>query len=67
MIWRTIKHVPANNSLIKTGSIMHYDAYAFAKNRNYPTITSKKTGQELGQRQGFSNVGFIATVINVKP
>nr|CAH0105035.1 unnamed protein product [Daphnia galeata] len=39
-----------------TGSIMHYDAYAFAKDRRYPTITSKKNdGQQLGQREGFSN------------
>ncbi|EFX88792.1 hypothetical protein DAPPUDRAFT_311166 [Daphnia pulex] len=39
-----------------TGSIMHYDAYAFAKDRRYPTITSNKNDdQQLGQRQGFSN------------
>ena len=41
---------------------MHYDAYAFAKDRRYPTITSKKNdGQQLGQREGFSNVYNIFT------
>lgn len=46
-------------SFLFTGSIMHYDAYAFAKDRRYPTITSKKSdGQQLGQRNGFSNVQY---------
>lgn len=35
---------------------MHYEAYAFAKNSNYPTISSKKNDQKLGQREGFSDV-----------
>ncbi len=41
----------------QAGSIMHYDAYAFAKNVAYPTITAKKKdGKQLGQREGFSEV-----------
>ena len=37
---------------------MHYDAFAFAKNRQTPTIVAKKpAGAELGQRTGFSQVG----------
>jgi astacin len=44
-------------SSFSTGSIMHYGAYDFAKDERYPTITSKKNdGQQLGQREGFSNV-----------
>lgn len=44
-------------SSFSTGSIMHYGAYDFAKDLRYPTITSKKDdGQQLGQREGFSNV-----------
>lgn len=39
-----------------TGSVMHYDAFAFAKNRERPTIIAKKSGTELGQRRGFSDV-----------
>ncbi|EFX77172.1 hypothetical protein DAPPUDRAFT_305917 [Daphnia pulex] len=39
-----------------TGSVMHYDAFAFAKNRERPTIITKKQGTELGQRRGFSDV-----------
>lgn len=36
---------------------MHYDAYAFAKNVAYPTVTAKKKdGKQLGQREGFSEV-----------
>ncbi len=35
---------------------MHYDAFAFAKNRERPTIMAKKNGAELGQRRGFSKV-----------
>jgi hypothetical protein len=35
---------------------MHYDAFAFAKNRERPTIITKKQGTELGQRRGFSDV-----------
>jgi len=40
-----------------TCSIMHYGAYAFANNRNYPTILVVKNdnGCEIGQREGFSN------------
>ncbi|KZS15490.1 Metalloendopeptidase [Daphnia magna] len=38
-----------------TGSIMHYDAYAFAEDKRYPTITSKKSDEQLGQRNGFSD------------
>lgn len=40
----------------ETGSVMHYDAFAFAKNRERPTIITKKQGTELGQRRGFSDV-----------
>lgn len=40
------------------GSVMHYDAFAFAKNRERPTIIAKKQGTELGQRRGFSDVSF---------
>ncbi|XP_069957441.1 zinc metalloproteinase nas-13-like [Cherax quadricarinatus] len=36
------------------GSVMHYGPYAFAKDRNQPTIIPKKTGAEIGQRRGFS-------------
>ncbi|EFX66416.1 hypothetical protein DAPPUDRAFT_26145, partial [Daphnia pulex] len=36
-----------------TGSVMHYDQFAFAKDRNVPTIYSK-TGGTLGNTQGFS-------------
>lgn len=35
---------------------MHYDAYAFAEDKRYPTITSKKSDEQLGQRNGFSDV-----------
>ena len=38
------------------GSIMHYDAFAFAKDRRLPTITPKKKGAELGQRKALSKV-----------
>ena len=49
-------------SSFSTGSIMHYGAYDFAKDLRYPTITSKKNdGQQLGQREGFSNVYNIFT------
>merc|ERR1719387_695445 len=34
-------------------SVMHYDAYAFAKNRGKPTITSD-TATEMGNRAGLS-------------
>jgi hypothetical protein len=40
----------------ETGSVMHYDAFAFAKNRERPTIITKQQGTELGQRRGFSDV-----------
>lgn len=40
---------------------MHYDAFAFAKNRERPTIIAKKNGPQLGQRRGFSDVS--ATLI----
>ncbi|XP_057380411.1 zinc metalloproteinase nas-4-like [Daphnia carinata] len=36
-----------------TGSVMHYDQFAFAKDRKIPTIYSK-TGSNLGNTQGFS-------------
>ncbi|KZS07705.1 putative Metalloendopeptidase [Daphnia magna] len=36
-----------------TGSVMHYDQFAFAKDRKIPTIYSK-TGSTLGNTQGFS-------------
>ena len=35
---------------------MHYDAFAFAKDSAYPTITAKKKDSKLGQRDGFSEV-----------
>ena len=47
-----------NGGLINKGSVMHYDAFAFAKNREQPTIIAKKPGAELGQRRGFSDVTF---------
>jgi len=39
-----------------TDSVMHYDAYAFAKNPRKPTIVSRKPGAVLGQRKGFSEI-----------
>jgi len=44
---------------------MHYDAFAFAKNRDRPTILAKKqvNGVELGQRKGFSNVSNISSFL----
>lgn len=47
---------------------MHYDAFAFAKNRDRPTILAKKqiSGVELGQRKGFSpvrNLQFLFDVV----
>ena len=36
--------------------LMHYGAYAFAKNRSEPTIVKiKNTGGSIGQRKGFSS------------
>ena len=36
--------------------VMHYGAYAFAKNRSKPTIVKvKNTGGPIGQRKGFSS------------
>ena len=35
---------------------MHYGAFAFAKNRQRPTIIAKKNNGQLGQRKGFSSV-----------
>ena len=45
------------------GSIMHYSAYAFSKNRK-PTIEVLQSGQEIGQRNGLS-IGDISTVASV--
>ena len=39
------------------GSVMQYDAYAFAVDRNIPTITAKD-GSTLGNTVGFSTVSF---------
>ncbi|XP_064594609.1 zinc metalloproteinase nas-15-like isoform X2 [Liolophura sinensis] len=36
------------------GSVMHYGAYAFAKDRSKPTLTPKKSGVTIGQRVGLS-------------
>ena len=41
------------------GSVMHYDAYAFAKDPRRPTIRAKNKKAELGQRRGFSPVNYI--------
>ncbi|XP_069950740.1 zinc metalloproteinase nas-4-like [Cherax quadricarinatus] len=38
------------------GSVMHYGPYAFAKDRARPTIIPRKTGVEIGQRRGFSEI-----------
>jgi hypothetical protein len=45
---------------LDSGSIMHYDAFAFAKDRRFPTITAKKKGEQLGQRNALSMVGTLA-------
>ncbi|XP_042892083.1 zinc metalloproteinase nas-4-like [Penaeus japonicus] len=37
-------------------SVMHYGPYAFAMNRNYPTITPRRSGASIGQRNGFSQL-----------
>ncbi|XP_037799604.1 zinc metalloproteinase nas-4-like [Penaeus monodon] len=37
-------------------SIMHYGPYAFAVNRHYPTITPRRSGATIGQRNGFSKL-----------
>lgn len=37
-------------------SIMHYGAFAFAKDPKRPTIVPKKIGAELGQRRELSKV-----------
>ncbi|XP_065574210.1 zinc metalloproteinase nas-15-like isoform X2 [Artemia franciscana] len=42
-----------------TGSIMHYDAYAFARDRSKPTIVPKKDTEKLGQRNGFSKIDLL--------
>lgn len=42
-----------------TGSVMHYGAYAFAKNRYKPTIIARNGNGELGQRKGFSKVDLM--------
>nr|XP_045603957.1 zinc metalloproteinase nas-4-like [Procambarus clarkii] len=38
------------------GSVMHYGPYAFAQDRSRPTIIPRKTGVEIGQRRGFSEL-----------
>lgn len=40
---------------------MHYDAYAFAIDRNIPTITAKD-GSTLGNTVGFSTVIIIKII-----
>ncbi|CAG7700787.1 unnamed protein product [Allacma fusca] len=37
-----------------TASIMHYGAYAFSRDRRYPTIVPKTPNRYMGQRDGFS-------------
>jgi len=37
-------------------SIMHYGPYAFAKNRNKPTITAIQPTSQMGQRTAFSSI-----------
>jgi len=50
---RKIDHLGAEYD---TCSVMHYGAYAFAKNSGVPTIVAKKkTKCKLGQRKGFSD------------
>jgi len=50
---RKIDHLGAEYD---TCSVMHYGAYAFAKNSREPTIVAKKkTKCKLGQRSGFSD------------
>jgi len=50
---RKIDHLGAKYD---TCSVMHYGAYAFAKNSRVPTIVAKrKTKCKLGQREGFSD------------
>jgi hypothetical protein len=39
-----------------TGSIMHYGAYAFSKDRKMPTILPKNPNHKIGQRTNFSTV-----------
>ena len=53
-----IEIIEKENSLLFDfkDSVMHYDAYAFAKNPRKPTIVSRKPGAVLGQRKGFSEV-----------
>ncbi|XP_011706011.1 PREDICTED: zinc metalloproteinase nas-4-like [Wasmannia auropunctata] len=43
------------------GSVMHYSAYAFAKDKSKPTIvtTDKNAQEQIGQRKGYSRSDII--------
>ncbi|KAG7153502.1 Zinc metalloproteinase nas-13-like 2 [Homarus americanus] len=51
--WERIQSLGVEYDL---GSVMHYGPYAFARDRTRPTIIPRKTGVEIGQRRGFSEV-----------
>lgn len=42
------------------GSVMHSDAFAYAKSRDKPSMVKKLTaGPEIGQRAGFSEMDIL--------
>ncbi|XP_071548913.1 hatching enzyme 1.2-like [Panulirus ornatus] len=59
--WGRIQDLGVNYDL---GSIMHYGAYAFAKDRTKPTIIPRELGAEIGQRRALSKL-LLPTAANM--
>ena len=64
--FRCCKHCLFLFALKRTGSVMHYNPVAYAKNSAKPTIVARqKSALDMGQRKGFSKVKKNTHIISV--